>query len=261
MEKPEQYKYGLEKLGKFMGEYPGMAIVRGYSALNMRNILVLQAEIADFEAMWEDIMEENREPGVNQRCSVADMKDANSPKWQKTLELRKLLKEYNDAVLQQKQMNELEPANKRDLICLREFLIKGLKLVFPAEEWMPWDEKNTSDLIALSNRYTERDLLTRWVFDSLIRWLHASCLRRWKRPIDEESGLYDYSDKALATTANVISAVISGLLPVLAIVVLYNVHRQAAKIGVIVGFTALFSVALASIAKCRRIEVFAATAA
>jgi hypothetical protein len=75
-----------------------------------------------------------------------------------------------------------------------------------------------------------------------------------------ETGLYEYSNRRLATTVNVVGTVISGLLPVLAIVVLYNVHRQAAKLGVIVAFTALFSVSLAVITKCRRIEVFVATA-
>jgi hypothetical protein len=99
MEQSEQFKEGLEKLGKFMGVHPGLAIVRQHSALNMWNILVMQAEIANFELEWEGVMKGERESGMNQRCSVWNMKRANNSKWKKTLELRKLLKEYSQYII------------------------------------------------------------------------------------------------------------------------------------------------------------------
>ena len=76
-----------------------------------------------------------------------------------------------------------------------------------------------------------------------------------------EAEIYEYSDKKLLVVAETINAVVSGLLPVLSIVVLYFVHNPAAKLGAIVSFTILFGLALATMTKCRRIDVIAATAA
>jgi hypothetical protein len=95
MEQLEQYKEGLEKLGKFMGDHPGLDIVPRHTALNMRNILIMQAELANFGIEWEDVVEGDRESGLNQRYSVWEMKTANNFAWKKNLEVRKLLKEYS----------------------------------------------------------------------------------------------------------------------------------------------------------------------
>jgi len=73
--------------------------------------------------------------------------------------------------------------------------------------------------------------------------------------------MFEYDDEKLLTLAETTNTVIAALLPVLAIVVLYNVQSPAAKIGSVVGLTALFILALVITVKCRRIEVFAASAA
>ena len=88
----------------------------------------------------------------------------------------------DDAVIQQAHIYSLEGANKRDLAFLRRHLCarSGLQCFFRGEEHLPWEEENTDDLMALSSRYAEKDLLTRWISDVLIHWLHPLFFRRFK---------------------------------------------------------------------------------
>jgi hypothetical protein len=79
--------------------------------------------------------------------------------------------------------------------------------------------------------------------------------------MDVGSPLTYYRDSRLVAAANVISIMVSCLLPTLSIVVLYYVSNPAAKLGVIVSFNALFSLTLGIVTRCRRIEIFAASAA
>lgn len=54
---------------------------------------------------------------------------------------------------------------------------------------------------------------------------------------------------------------LSSLLPVGAIVVLYAVGNMSKRLGIIAGFTALFSLVLALVTNGELIDVFAASAA
>jgi hypothetical protein len=76
-----------------------------------------------------------------------------------------------------------------------------------------------------------------------------------------QSGFSKYDDARLIATIEVISTVISSLLPISSIIILYFVTSQPARLGIILGYTALFSIALAIFTKARRVEIFAATSA
>jgi hypothetical protein len=54
---------------------------------------------------------------------------------------------------------------------------------------------------------------------------------------------------------------IASLLPVVSIVVLYLVDSMPKRLGIVAGFTAAFSIALALFTRARRVDIFAATAA
>ena len=69
------------------------------------------------------------------------------------------------------------------------------------------------------------------------------------------------SDSKLLRTADLITTVISSVLPIASVIILYFVHSKLARLGVVAGFTALFSLTLGTMTASRRVEIFAATAA
>jgi hypothetical protein len=76
-----------------------------------------------------------------------------------------------------------------------------------------------------------------------------------------QNGFSEYDDARLIAMIEVISTVISSLLPISSIIILYFVTSQPARLGIILGYTAMFSIALAIFTKARRVEIFAATSA
>jgi hypothetical protein len=76
-----------------------------------------------------------------------------------------------------------------------------------------------------------------------------------------QSGFSEYDDARLIATINVIGTVISPLLPISSIIILCFVTSQPARLGIILDYTALFSIALAIFTKAIRIEIYVATSA
>ena len=152
----------------------------------------------------------------------------------------------------------------------------------------PWDDP--ADLVALGEaKYN--DLFSRLIRSYILPLYHrclAIRLRRHfvKRPASASPGTVEmapvpgrssgparipdslqddafsnYNDARLITIIEVISTVVSSLLPISSILILYLVTSLPARLGVILGYTALFSLALIIFTKARRIEIFAATSA
>jgi len=87
----------------------------------------------------------------------------------------------------------------------------------------------------------------------------------WKSP-DIETSEYapntvHYSDFVIFRIASFLGTVIASLLPVSAIVVLYQVTAMSTRLGLVGIFTAMFSVFLWFMTDGRLIEVFSATSA
>jgi len=52
---------GYERLAQFMGTYPELAIFRRFGALNLQNLLYLQAELLHLEDELKEIIKEDNE--------------------------------------------------------------------------------------------------------------------------------------------------------------------------------------------------------
>ena len=78
---------------------------------------------------------------------------------------------------------------------------------------------------------------------------------------ENRSSLYYYSDEHINGAINIIGTVASSLTPMISIIVLYVIQSTRIRLGLVCGFTLLFSLVLALATKARRIEIFAATAA
>ncbi|CAN9150506.1 unnamed protein product [Alternaria sp. RS040] len=125
--------------GRIQNGYPGLAkllaqdlnewsgIFKQFAELNVRNLLYMQAELLCLEQELEAIThvdENGNDPTTkNFARSVWEMKKApDSPQWDKILEIRKKLREYNDCLLQQARVSKLDRAQVSDSRWLRYWL-------------------------------------------------------------------------------------------------------------------------------------------
>ncbi|KAH0555816.1 hypothetical protein GP486_006237 [Trichoglossum hirsutum] len=264
---------GYDKLADLIGKHHEMVIFRRFSVLNAKNLLYLQAELVNLEEELKYIVQEDKSSGDEEKqhfpYSLWHLKHSlQLPdgryhiQWRKVLEIREKLKEYNDALIQQSQIAKFEEANKADLKGFRRWLGSrdGGNFSLENREANTWEEEYTGDLISLISHRKENDCFTMWIRDKFVPWFHDLLGYRTKAD-DEKSGLWEYRDSRINRVAHAISAVISSLLPTSAIFVLYFLHDMKVKLGVIIGFTALFSLALVILVRARRIEVFAASTA
>jgi hypothetical protein len=80
-------------------------------------------------------------------------------------------------------------------------------------------------------------------------------------PEELGEGIYHYEESSLQTILSILATVMASLLPISSVVALYVVQSNNVRLGMIAGFSACFSLALAVMTSAKRIEVFAATAA
>ncbi|KAF2195547.1 hypothetical protein K469DRAFT_616292 [Zopfia rhizophila CBS 207.26] len=96
---------GYAKIAALMGTHPEFAIVRSFRALNIQNMLYLQAEITHLEAQLRRLVEDDFASGnrphhahdwwtLSQRDEVDD-----ASQWEAVLKIREKLEKYNDALL------------------------------------------------------------------------------------------------------------------------------------------------------------------
>lgn len=87
------------KLAALIGAHQEMALFRQFAALNVKNLLYMQAELVHLEAELENIAREDRQCGHGEKesyeASVFNLKGSNGAQWRKALEIRNMLKEYS----------------------------------------------------------------------------------------------------------------------------------------------------------------------
>ena len=84
----------------------------------------------------------------------------------------------------------------------------------------------------------------------------------FQRPREEDDGLsttYEYSDKRLNRATEVVSIVVSSLLPTLSIFALHYIDDSTYRLAFILCFSAVFASCLAIFTAAKRIEIFTAT--
>ncbi|MCJ1462994.1 hypothetical protein MMC07_001598 [Pseudocyphellaria aurata] len=274
------------RLANLIASHPEMALFRQFASLNVKNILYMQAELVHLEAELENIEREDKHSknGDKFEVSLFDLKASscteNDIQWRKVLEIRSKLQQYSAALLQYSSIQKYEKPHKRHLNILREWLDRpeGGDFFLRGREAETW--KTDADLIALSTRKAEKDVLTRLISERVIPWYHRYWGHRfkvlfsssssitlaenvpWSTQKDEDfNGVWHYEDATFVAVVNVISIVLSSLLPTTSILVLYGIHKPGVRLAVIMVFTALFSLTLTTVAKAKRIDIFAATTA
>ncbi|KAE9374805.1 hypothetical protein N431DRAFT_557033 [Stipitochalara longipes BDJ] len=224
-------------------------------------------------------------------------RDGDAAQWQKVLEIREKLKEYHVALEKHAFFLKLGGPSTYDLEILQDWMLKVPKFV--GRDRSVWDD--ATDLIALSeakyddlfSKLIRKHLLPLYhrAFGLRLRRLFSKKSSK-KASVEEieigsnpnpdpsstgqpeppqvpststgdvyKGGFSKYSDARLIAAIEIVSTVISSMLPISSIIILYYVSSQRARLGIILGFTALFSLALATFTKARRVEIFAGTSA
>ncbi|KAF9892679.1 hypothetical protein FE257_001081 [Aspergillus nanangensis] len=267
---------GYDKLAALLASEPTLQYFRRFATLNTKNILVLQAEIANLEDELKDIIEyDKQQPGEDNKkrlypFSVWHLKDSlNEPnadkfQWTKFLELRELLNQYNQALLQQSELMRFRRPDKADEAEFRKWLDdpEGAARFFgnvPENE--VWSKDNGDDLIVLCRKQDGVDHFTRFIYRRFIPWFHRTLGYRSEDRHDEEMGVWKYNDSKVKSFTYVISILISGLLPAFSIIVLYFLKSATSKLVVVFVYNMVFSLVLGFLVKARRAEIFAAAVA
>lgn len=94
---------GYPKLAALMGPNLDVAIFRRFGALNMLNLMSLQAELVDLEAQLSDVMHEDASSDdpkrklYSERFSILQrsLEDGDGVQWQMQLNIRNKLTEYS----------------------------------------------------------------------------------------------------------------------------------------------------------------------
>ncbi|BCS02718.1 uncharacterized protein AKAW2_60982S [Aspergillus luchuensis] len=262
---------GYDKLAAVMALDPGSCIFRRFAKLNAKNLLYLQAEVAYIEEDLQHIITEDKNSAspekANYPYSVWELKESLHQKdeypeqWMKVLEARKLLNEYNAALLQQAQLLQFSKPETADLEVLQEWLNRehSEKRYFSPED--QWSGENAEDLIALHSRHDNTDKFTRLVFTRVIPFFHRWLGYRDTSRKDIEAGVWYYNNRRIRSWTYIVSLLISALLPTTSVVALYFIQQTAAKLIIIFLYNFIFVLVMGLMVKARRVEIFATAAA
>jgi hypothetical protein len=135
------------------------------------------------------------------------------------------------------------------------------KFPLTGEDKNVWDGPSAiEDLVALCRRDVD-DIFSKFFLHRLIPMFHWSFGKYLKKHPSSTPGLLEYDDERLLVILQIIITVISSIFPISSIVILYFVNSMPTRLGIVAGYTALFSIVLALLTRARRVEIFAATAA
>ncbi|KAF1845020.1 uncharacterized protein K460DRAFT_416351 [Cucurbitaria berberidis CBS 394.84] len=268
----EKARDGYPSLAWLMHLYPDNAIFRRFGELNMLHLLRLQAELQDMENELQKIREEDTmSDDLIRMCHAKDFRamrdnEEDSEQYELLISIGKKLQEYNAALALSLQSKGADQPTKRELRNLQEWLSrpKGGNGFLAGEEARVWEGRDTSEYVTLFPRDLEDDAFTSFLGGRLLDIYHAVLGHRQRSKYGTDSPDVDirkYSGRRIRKASNIAVALMSSILPTLAILVLYFVRRMIVRIGLVILFTAVFSIALAVFTAARKVEIFSATAA
>ncbi|KAF2462017.1 hypothetical protein BDY21DRAFT_368156 [Lineolata rhizophorae] len=263
----ETQAHGYPKLSWWVGKEPGFAIFRRFASLNAKNLLYYQAEIAQLEVQLQDLEHLNARENESLQTQVSELMSAKpgtnaARQWEKVLEIRAKLRDYNHLLLEHNQLYSLPEPNESDYEQLRNFLYhtseEGPWLKHPEDIWAFEDgQKLHHDLVALSSRNVGADKFTRWLVDTAVPWVVDLVARRRGREGDH----VETDDKMLNFAVGTFATIFASLLPTASIFALYAIHETLNRLAFIMVFSFFFTTCLAVFTDAKRIEIFAAAVA
>ena len=177
--------------------------------------------------------------------------------------------------MQQIELSKQSGPSQHDLCLLRDWLngtngVEGNQASLRGSGCQAWkpgaggliDTEN--DYVVLSSKHKNRDRFERWAGDTLLGIYHrligchfkvwyTRCGQRLVLTMqkmsvkDEELGLAEYDDAKISVAADITCTIFAPLLTTIPMFVLYFAVDVKARLGIIMGFTTLFSIRLVSL--------------
>ncbi|KAI0901642.1 hypothetical protein F4806DRAFT_443956 [Annulohypoxylon nitens] len=194
---------------------------------------------------------------------LAEEENGESEQYDILMAIRGCLKEYNEALIQVLTISQAKKPKDRDIKELRQWLIRpsmGGNFLVGIEADV-WKDEYAEDFISPTSEEIDSfdSFLTGPVLDAY-HWLYGHKKKNLK-PQDFGQNLRLYDDQKITRFADMLSVVLSSLLPTVMILALYFIQSMLWRIGAVIIFTAIFAVALTVFTNARKIEVYSATAA
>ncbi|KAF2475307.1 uncharacterized protein BDR25DRAFT_350697 [Lindgomyces ingoldianus] len=264
---------GYPRLAGQMEILPETAIYRRFGALNSRNLLYYQAELASLEK--ELILQENLDSSVPEKQRYAldwywlsqSVEQGDRKQLDLVMKMRALLKEYSKLLpWKQAKVYDLQGPDQWDLRDLQRFLqtpeMGPLALI--GDDAMIWGSvtnpnSHSNDLVALRPR-KKGDPFSGWLAVKSATALIRCGGVRWKRP-SRVHGEVGYQDSTIFRITRWITTILASLIPLASVVALYFVHSLPSRLGIIGGFNLLISICLSAFTTANRAEVFAVSSA
>ncbi|KAF2846572.1 hypothetical protein T440DRAFT_541268 [Plenodomus tracheiphilus IPT5] len=229
--------------------------------LNIRNLLYMQAELANLEikldklTKQDDVSKETNKKRYATHYGYLDNshKDGDQAQYALTMKIRLKLRDYNlsdHLPLQVSQMNTIVSPDEFDLHDVQKFLgsdemgplaLEGEDAYFWGSHASPKGFKR--DIVTLAPRHKE-DAFSKWIAERAMTII--KCFGRFMKPSKDFGEVVIYDSSILKGTFW-IESMVASMLSIASIVVLIHLQSQTARLGTIAAFN--------------RIDCFAVTAA
>ncbi|OAK97991.1 hypothetical protein IQ06DRAFT_357127 [Phaeosphaeriaceae sp. SRC1lsM3a] len=276
---------GYPKLAARIEIQPQLSIYRRFGALNAQNILYLQAQLIDLETKLRTQQSRDDTNPQGKKALYAktwyrlenSASDGDTKQLDLVLKTRQVLSEFNPtwfliriatdhAIIQQSMILKLPDPNATDLHYLQNYLetdsMGPLALLGrDASTWGSMLERDAHapDLVALKVR-AEKDALSTWAAKKVVGRLFTCCFKRFVKP-SPGHGLVGVEDTLVYRATYGFTSLVASMVPIASIVVLYYVDSMPARLATIAVFNLFISICLMGLAKAKRAEIFAISAA
>ncbi|KAI3330101.1 hypothetical protein F4824DRAFT_492444 [Ustulina deusta] len=273
---------GYSRLAEYMGQQPQLSIFRRFGTLTNANLLYLQAELTDLERQLEFVQKQDNQSNDDARrryfrswyqLSESAGLDVGSPEreqYELIMKLRKLMDQYHQALYFHNAALALRTPHIKILGDLREWMRRPTMgfIHILSMDWRTWEYCDKTDMITFENSVMDRftSLITYTIVD-----IYHSLIGRHIHQAREETSLplnyrdhrhkVTYTHRSIARFTQTFTVLIACTLPIAGIVVLYNVHDMAIRLGIIAALTGLFSTSMSILTTASLQEIFSATAA
>ncbi|ETN47150.1 uncharacterized protein HMPREF1541_01341 [Cyphellophora europaea CBS 101466] len=267
---------GYTRLAALMATQKEYSIFRRFQSIRTLRLLYLSAEISHLSDELSVVVEADRESDdpekqMYETYYAQQMKSRSNTQAHLWHELDAKLRDYGDLLLQHHRLTALPRATPRQHRKLTEWLHdkRGGHGFLRGVEAAVWDDEWAADLSSLQP--PAADLLTRLIDKIAIPLYHRTVGHRRQQHVyisnpytgqeRMQMPLHSYSDTRIARFAETVSSMLASLMPALGTLGLSFVPGERARLGLVVGLTCLFSLALILVTNARRIDMFVATSA
>lgn len=203
---------GYHRMAALVGTNPDLAIFRRFSILNTKNLMYMQGELIELGVELDLLASQDRDSQdldmtqfefSVERLMAAHASDSGSKQWDKILEVRQKLEAYSSsfapclryitltmllwgnldkALHRFHKLFTLENVNTSDLQHLRQWIKQrnGGNKFLQGFERDTWDGTHDNDLVSLTARDTDQDVLSKWIDHYAVPLYHRVLGHRYR---------------------------------------------------------------------------------